>query len=110
MAEEETKDLTSEETTTEETEEKPSTEDETSEEDKDDNDEPDKDDKEEDKPDETSEEEDLSKVQDKEGAAEVLKSKGFDYSELAKEFDEKGEISKETRAKLAEVGAEVEVK
>ena len=104
MAEEETKDLTSEETTTEETEEKPSTEDETSEEDKDDNDEPDKDDKEEDKPDETSEEEDLSKVQDKEGAAEVLKSKGFDYSELAKEFDEKGEISKETRAKLAEVG------
>ena len=42
-------------------------------------------------------------------ATNVLKDKGFDYAELQKEFNEKGEISKETKEKLAEVGITEEI-
>lgn len=113
MADEENKDVTPEGENTEEEKEQTATEETTedkeepsTEEKEEDTEDKPSEEKEEDKSDDTpsEEEEDLSKVQDKEKASEVLKSKGFDYSELAKEFDEKGEISKETRAKLAEVG------
>ena len=60
-----------------------------------------------DKPEEK--EEDISKIQDKDEAAEALKEKGFDYAELQKEWNEKGDISKETRAKLAEQGISEEI-
>lgn len=37
-------------------------------------------------------------------AAAVIKEFNFDYNELQKEFNENGDITKETRAKLAEAG------
>ncbi len=42
-------------------------------------------------------------------ATNVLKDKGFDYVELQKEYNEKGEITKETREKLAKVGITDEI-
>ena len=109
MAEEETKELTEEETQEEqtsseetpETEEKEETTTEETEEEPEEKEEPES---QEETKEEPEEEKDLSKVTEADEAKDVLKSKGFDYAELAKEFDEKGEISKETRAKLAEVG------
>lgn len=56
------------------------------------------------KVDETKEEINLAEIQDKEKAGEVLKEKGFDYAKLQEEFNATGEISKETREKLAEAG------
>lgn len=104
MADETNTELISEETTQEET--KPEETEETTKEEPSDEPSEEPSDEPSDEPTEepTEESEDLSKIQDKDKASEVLKSKGFDYQELVKEFDEKGEISKETRAKLAEVG------
>ena len=59
--------------------------------------------------DSTTEETDYSKVEDSEEAAKILETKGFDYAALSKEYNETGKISKETRAKLAEVGITDEV-
>lgn len=42
--------------------------------------------------------------EDQEQAQEVLKTKGFDYAELQKEFIETGNISETTRSDLAKVG------
>ena len=59
---------------------------------------------------ETSEpEKDYSKVEDKAEAAEILQTKGFDYAELSKEYNQTGKISDETRAKLAKVGITNEI-
>lgn len=62
---------------------------------------------------EKPEEKDLKDVDaknvNKEEASDVLKDKGFDYTALQKEFNEKGEISKETRESLAEVGITDEI-
>ena len=58
---------------------------------------------------EQTEETDYSKVEDSEEAAKILETKGFDYAALSKEYNETGKISKETRAKLAEVGITDEV-
>lgn len=85
------------------------TDEESAEDDKDDvEDEDTKDDEEESEADKT-----LKEVNPKEAnieqATNVLKDKGFDYAELSKEFNEKGEISKETRDKLAEVGITGEI-
>jgi hypothetical protein len=51
----------------------------------------------------------LSEVDDKDKAGEVLKEKGFDYAKLQEEFNATGEISKETREKLAEAGISDEI-
>lgn len=51
----------------------------------------------------------LAEVQDKEKADEVLKDKGFDYAKLQEEYNQSGEISKETRDKLAEAGISDEI-
>ena len=66
-------------------------------------------DKEQDEEDKTSDDVDFTNIKDAKEAEDALKAKGFDYVELQKEYDEKGEISKETRAKLAEVGITDEV-
>lgn len=59
--------------------------------------------------DESVEETDYSKVEDSEEAAKILETKGFDYAALSKEYNDTGAISKETRAKLAEVGITDEI-
>lgn len=46
----------------------------------------------------------LSDVKEAEKAKEILQDKGFDYSKLQEEYNQSGEISKETREKLAESG------
>lgn len=51
----------------------------------------------------------LSEVDDKDKAGEVLKEKGFDYAKLQEEFNATGEISKETREKLEEAGISDEI-
>ena len=48
--------------------------------------------------------EEIQAVDSPEKAAEVLKKGDFDYLELQKEFNEKGDLTKETREKLAEAG------
>ena len=47
---------------------------------------------------------DYSSVDNEEKASEVLKSKGFDYEALTKEFQANGDLSPETRDKLAKQG------
>lgn len=51
-----------------------------------------------------SNEEVVTPVTSQEDVSEVLQTKGFDYAELQKEFLQTGEISKNTRSRLAEVG------
>lgn len=67
--------------------------------------------KEEETPQEEQKEEpkDYSKVTEVEEATTILKEKGFNYDELQKEFDEKGELSEDTFKKLEAVGIPKEV-
>lgn len=48
--------------------------------------------------------EQIAAVDSPDKAAAVIKEFNFDYNELQKEFNENGDITKETRAKLAEAG------
>lgn len=62
---------------------------------------------------ETTEEVDKTKetaeIKEPEQAAEMLKDKGFDYNKLQEEYNQKGEISKETRAELVKGGISEEL-
>lgn len=53
---------------------------------------------------ETPPSEDIEAVETPEKASELLESKGLDYEVFTKEFQETGELSAESRAKLAKVG------
>lgn len=70
---------------------------------KEDKEEPDK--KEEDKP----QEKDLTTIKTEEEARAVLDAKGFDYNELLNEYEENGDLTKETREKLSKIGISGEI-
>jgi len=60
-------------------------------------------------PEEPKPEVNLSEVQEPEQAKEILQDKGFDYAKLQEEFNQKGEISAETRENLAKSGITDEI-
>lgn len=62
-------------------------------------------DKEEDK----TQEKDLATIKTEEEARELLDAKGFDYNELLEEYEENGDLTKETREKLSKIGISGEV-
>lgn len=66
---------------------------------------PEDDKKEDDKP----QEKDLTTIKTEEEAKAVLEAKGFDYKELLAEYEEKGDLTKETREKLSKIGITGEI-
>lgn len=58
---------------------------------------------------EETDEVNLADIKEAEKAKEVLETKGFDYAQLQEEYNMSGEISRETRVKLTEVGITDEI-
>lgn len=52
---------------------------------------------------------DLADVQESDKAKEILQDKGFDYAKLQEEYNQSGDISKETREELSKVGITDEI-
>lgn len=60
-------------------------------------------------PDDKPQEKDLTTIKTEEEARVALEAKGFDYNELLNEYEEKGDLTKETREKLSKIGISGEV-